>query len=1111
MIKRINLFGKIITPVIVIGIAFSYAGFLYLNTFMEDTINHEIEQKMQNKTEHIYNQMVHEFKLLFYLYGKSFGDYKAQEIISKNEVLLQIKNVTNKTNDIAYIIDPNEFIQLTKRSLLSSELASIIRKDKNEIVIDEVTYKVKQLYFKPWNWRIVYLLNTKSFENILYKNKLVVLSIVYLLLLILVLLIVITFKIYIKKPIDMLLEHFGSISKGKYLTINMKFNTKEIDDLIADVNKMTSSIMYREKEAKDLLNVTKQNEEYMKDVLSSQSSIIVIKDQNQIHDVNESFLKFFYEYKSLNDFKNKHESISDYFVKEEGFIYDFSDKNWIEYLLENSDLLNKVKIFKDNKYYIYTIQAKKSEKYNRTIITMTDITQLEKNTKLLEQYKKAVDAGAIVSKSDLKGKITYVNKQFIQISGYSKEELLGSNHNILRSKNTPSSIFKDMWNTIKNKKIWHGNIENKRKDGEAYFVSATIIPILDENNDIFEYVALRYDITEQVLDKQKAQKAESAKSNFLANMSHEIRTPLNAILGFTKLLTQSELPSKESKYINTINTSANSLLEIINDILDISKIENGSLVYEKIEFNPFNEFEGVINLFMVNANEKSISLVSFIDPLIPKCIIGDPLRVKQVLSNLISNAIKFTPQNGTIFSRIELVDKSDKSCKIKISVQDSGIGISKDKQSSIFEEFSQADNSISREFGGTGLGLSISNKIVQALGSNIELESDLGKGSKFFFELEFDTDHYTDTHMDQFKKLNVVMLNSKHMDLYQYPILKEYLQSLCGVIEIKDSLALDSIDKLDIAFIDEHDIDQNIINKSKDGMNFVVLSKDKVDCEKLLNCTILNYPLNTSALFDILIGLIDHEALIEKSVKNNDQQNFTGSVLIAEDHEINQQLIAALLDIRGIKYTFANNGNEAVELFKKGKYDIIFMDINMPEKNGIEATIEIIDIEKENNLTHTPIVALTANVIEADKQKIMDIGTDDYLYKPIEENKLDDVFKKYLQSNLQDTIEVTYDLDQASDSMGIPSLVVEKIVKNFCSTIDQDLQDLKDAIEKNDFEEIKSASHKIKGASLNLRMDFVAKYAQNIEELSIQKDNTQMSDNFTNLSKAIDAVKESIN
>ena len=1119
MKQKINLFTKIITPIIVVGVIFSYFGFLYLNSLLETNIHHEVEQKLNSKIHYIDDHIKSEFKLLFYLYGTEQENYKKKETISQNEILNYIKKYISKNNDIVYIINSNEYIQLSKNGLLSSELANIVRTNRNHIIIDDVNYVVKQEHFKAWDWRIIYLLDTTSFEDIIYKNKLALLGIVYVLLLLLVILISIIFKMYIKNPIDLLLKHFKSISKGKYLDIDTRYNTKEIDRLIDDVNDMTKSIMYREDESKTLFALTKQNEEYMKDILSSQSSIIIINDRTEILDVNDSFLTFFNEYNSLDDFKNEHQCVCDYFIEEEGFIYKFSDINWVTYLLENHNLLHKVKILKNKTYSTFAIQAKKSEKYDRTIITMTDISELEKSTTLLEQYKKAVDAGAIVSKADLAGKITYINDKFIEISGYTKEELIGSDHNIVRSENSSSETFMDMWKTIQNKKIWHGEIENRKKDGGSYFVSATIVPILDENNNIYEYVALRYDFTEQVLDKQKAQKAESAKSNFLANMSHEIRTPLNAIMGFTKLLLSSDLSKKDQKYINIIDQSSQNLLGIINDILDLSKIESGSLTYENIEFDPFVEFDGVANLFTVKANEKDISFVSYIDPKIPRTIMGDPLRIKQVLSNLISNAIKFTPTNGTIFSRVELFNRDNNSCKLRVSIQDSGIGIAKEKQKLIFEEFSQADDSTSREFGGTGLGLSISNKIIQDLGSMIQLESEEGKGAKFFFDIDFETNVPNDSHLEEFKKLKVAIVRPDKIERLQCELLEEYLTSLSGLDIIDDCTQTDKILSYDIVFMDVSVATKELLSKAHSDIKFVLLCNDQSIEYKEDNIIMLYIPFNSSFLFDILVSCVDHESLISHSRDLDDRGRFQGSVLIAEDHEINQQLIAALLDLRGVRYTFANNGNEAVEHFNKGKYDLIFMDINMPEKNGIEASKEISDIEKQKNLEHTPIIALTANVIEIDKHKTTDIGIDGYIYKPIDEVKLDEVLTQYLLVE-NDNIDTNYkeiennilpdksfDIEEVADKMGLPQIVVEKIVRNFCDTVDGDLENLKDAVANKDFTQTESFAHKIKGAALNLRMDAVANFAKHIEELSPKEDLNQIKSNFIYMEKAIKEVQ----
>ena len=391
-------------------------------------------------------------------------------------------------------------------------------------------------------------------------------------------------------------------------------------------------------------------------------------------------------------------------------------------------------------YTILFLRREKEIKFQTALLE----EEVSKRTKdlnssnlLLLEYKKAVDASAIVSKSDLIGNIIYVNDTFCEISGYSKEELISKPHNIVRHPDMPKEFFKDLWNTIKAKKVFKGILKNKNKNGEAYYVASTIVPILDDNGDIIEYLSLRYDITELVDAKEKAEIAQKAKSTFLANMSHEIRTPLNAIIGFSDILCESNINIEEKEHAKIISRSAKSLLNIINDVLDISKMENGKFELEEAEFSLFNLTEHITELFSVNIKDKNIKFIYTFDPLLPELILSDSYRIQQVLSNLISNAIKFTPENGKVYFEIKVIEKNDKNVKINFIIKDTGIGISKEQEEFIFKPFSQADSGITRKFGGTGLGLAICNDIVTMLKSKIQIKSELNKGSEFSFIVDF--------------------------------------------------------------------------------------------------------------------------------------------------------------------------------------------------------------------------------------------------------------------------------------------------------------------------------------------------------------------------------------
>ncbi len=361
--------------------------------------------------------------------------------------------------------------------------------------------------------------------------------------------------------------------------------------------------------------------------------------------------------------------------------------------------------------------------------------EVTNSTILLDQYKKIVDDSVIVSKADTNGTITYVNDMFCAISGYTREELVGQPHNIVRDPAMPSSIYKELWETIQAKKIWHGIIHNQAKDGSRYTVKSTIAPILDNEGSIIEYIGLREDITELHKAQEDAMLAAKIKGDFLANMSHEIRTPMNGILGFTDLLSRSSLNEEQKRYLGIISNSTRTLLGIVNDILDFSKIESGKFELDCTQINPFVEFANMAELFTPRMGEKHITFEVIIDPLMDTEIVIDLLRVQQVVSNLLSNAAKFTSENG----HVTFYAVYQNETQIRIGVKDNGIGISPSQQINIFEAFSQADNSTTRQFGGTGLGLTISAKLVSIMGGILKVESQAGLGSHFYFDLDLKT------------------------------------------------------------------------------------------------------------------------------------------------------------------------------------------------------------------------------------------------------------------------------------------------------------------------------------------------------------------------------------
>ncbi len=416
----------------------------------------------------------------------------------------------------------------------------------------------------------------------------------------------------------------------------------------------------------------------------------------------------------------------------------------LDYIVNRTDEITTYK--GEIKFLSYTATPDFTENgdFKGYVFIFQDVTkEIEKEKKLqlmnnfLTAYKKALDNSSIVNKMLPDGTITYVNEEFCKKMGYSEEEIIGKTHQMIRSPETDKQLINDIYEIIYQKKVWKGVVDYKTKNGDIIYTVLTVVPILDENNNISEFVLIRNDITELKKAIEKAEVAKEAKSRFLANMSHEIRTPLNSILGFIDVLKNSELNDKQKRYIDIMKSSASNLLGILNDILDFSKIEQGKLVIENIKFKPKFEFKTVIDLFVVKAKEKQIEISYDIDNRIPNVILGDPLRIKQVLINLMGNALKFTNIGGKIILKIKMIEynKPNNNVKLKFIVKDNGVGIAKDKLEQIFEAFNQEDTSTTRVYGGTGLGLSISSSLIQAMNGKLDVSSTKNEGSEFSFDL----------------------------------------------------------------------------------------------------------------------------------------------------------------------------------------------------------------------------------------------------------------------------------------------------------------------------------------------------------------------------------------
>ncbi len=516
---------------------------------------------------------------------------------------------------------------------------------------------------------------------------------------------------------------------------------------------------------------------------------------------------------------------------------------------------------------------------------------------------------------------------------------------------------------------------------------------------------------------EQAEAANQAKSEFLANMSHEIRTPLNGVIGFSDLLRKTELPPTQSEYANAIHQSGNILLNLINDILDFSKIEAGKLDLDIERTDLWAITEQATDVIKFKAAEKELELLLHVEPDVPRYAWVDPVRLRQVLINLLSNASKFT-DHGEIELAIRLMDRMGSKSRLEFSVRDTGIGISPEKQSIIFEAFSQEDSSTTRKYGGTGLGLTISNKLLKLMDSTLQLDSAPGKGSRFSFSVVVETENSDLTGMTQSSLPRYVLVVD---DNTQNGIILKDMLAIGDIqaIVVKNGLdALNTLEKnndIDVVIMDYHmpymdglDVARKIrINRSADDLPIILLHSATENQQLIHNCRELeiqqqfNKPISIGRLYAALARLNRSYASPvapdnqESDVKDSDQ---VIHVLIADDQPMN--LLLAQRVIRKFYpksvLTEAEDGQQAIDAVKEHQPDIILMDVQMPRMDGYEATAAIRAWEKEHNTPPIPIIALTAGTVQGERERCRAAGMDDYLSKPMKAEELKALLEKHL-------------------------------------------------------------------------------------------------------------------
>ena len=889
---------------------------------------------------------------------------------------------------------------------------------------------------------------------------------------------------------------------------------------------------------------------------------------------------------------------------------------------------------------------------NKTKDLQTSLASNERALNALKQQKFILDQHAIVTISDLAGNIRYGNQKFVEISGYRVEEFLGKNHQILNSGYHPKGYFQELFQTIMSGKVWHGEICNRNKLGQRYWIYSTIVIYTDAETNEREYISISTDITDRKLSQEALRKSEErfelaieaaeegvwdqnlmtgelyhsprmasmlgyteselpavqekweaichpkdaaefrrltrahfldpskevrisgrmrhkdgswrwifvqarasfddqgrairltgtnsditdrkiaedaalaanrAKSEFLANMSHEIRTPMNGVIGMIDILQQTELQAPQRRMLETVQNSSVALLSILNDILDFSKIEAGKLEIETIPTHLWNVVEEVCKLMINVGLKKGLGISVFIDPSLPTWIWSDPTRLRQILFNLLGNAIKFTPENGGAVS-IHLEAKPDQpdSQTLQVIVIDRGIGMSDEIVQQLFTPFSQADASTARRFGGTGLGLSITHRLIGLMRGKIQVRSSPGLGTEFQIELPM---HTAQTPLDQdvidlpdISGINVCVATNRPVAVKQ---LQAYLQHAGTSFHVFSNIALaceharrdihssvvliDHFDPIIAADADNLTTEVASVHIRKRSLQDRALLGNVIEAEPLFYHDLIlavavaagrTDNAKTSPLDSTISSQLSSVAHLTEQTSQHDQL-----VLLAEDNEINREVIVEQLRLLGYTAEVAEDGQIALEKWRSGRYAILLTDCHMPNMDGFELTAAIRQLEGDS--AHSPIIAITANAMQGEAEHCRQRGMDDYLSKPLRLSELKPMMQKWLAQTVnskskipsqaapttitsktppeQNSLLTVFDPLSLNQLVGDNSSMHQRLLSKFLNKGKDEIAAISVACSQQDIAAITNLAHTLKSASRSVGAIALADLCEKIE------------------------------
>ncbi len=683
-----------------------------------------------------------------------------------------------------------------------------------------------------------------------------------------------------------------------------------------------------------------------------------------------------------------------------------------------------------------------------------------------------------------------------------------------------------------------------RKDGSYVYWSDRGRPIYNHKGQVIKFIGACTDITERKQREEELRKAKEgaeaanlAKSQFLANMSHEIRTPMNGIIGMTSLALDTELTGEQRGLINTVRESADTLLALINDILDFSKIEAGKLTLEPVDFDLRGNLEDALLAVALRAHQKGLELACHLPPDVPDALVGDPGRLRQVVLNLVGNAIKFTSR-GEVVLDVRMHSRDEDGVTLHFTVSDTGIGIPREKQQMIFEAFTQADSSTTRNYGGTGLGLTISSQLVGLMGGTIWVESEVGQGSQFQFTARFELQENpalrtVQTHLT-LKDLPALVVDDNAVNRR---ILEEFLRKWemqpvlvdgggAALAEMERAAAVGRSYPLVLLDAMMPQVDgfalARKIKESPHLANAVIMMlssadqvQDSARCRELGIAVYLTKPVRQSELLDAIMSALGSARLpatpaaptVAEAVRKSSRPL---RVLLAEDNPVNQRLAVRIMEKWGHSVAVAGNGRKALEAWEKDTFDLILMDVQMPEMSGLEATVAIREREKTST-GRIPIIAMTAHAMEGDREKCLAAGMDQYITKPIDQKRLFEVVESFcaarpLSEHLimnEPNQDLSFDPGAALRRVDGDRQLLKEVAGLFFEDTPRLLAEVRNAIQRGDGKALERSAHTLKGSVSNFGARAASEAALSLEQMGRNGDFAKADEVFIQLERQV--------